>query len=48
MDIAFLFFGSLVGFGIGVTLKRNNIKLISNYYDMDMGILGKRYYTSKV
>lgn len=44
MDIVYMGVGLLVGCGAGLICRRNQLKLIPSYYDMDLGVIGKKQY----
>jgi len=44
MDVAILFISASVGIGIGLVARKNGIKVFPNYREVDMGVIGKRYY----
>ena len=44
MDIGLLILGTTLGFTAGLICRRNNIKVLPTYLDMDMGALGKKQY----
>lgn len=47
MDVAILFISASVGIGIGLIARKNGIKVFPNYREVDMGVIGKRYYAQR-
>jgi hypothetical protein len=44
MDVMIFMGAATVGLALGLTCRRNNIRLLPNYEKLDMGVLGKKYY----
>jgi hypothetical protein len=44
MDVGIFVVGITLGVATGLICRRNNINLMPNYYNVDMGVLGKSYY----
>jgi hypothetical protein len=47
MDLMIFIGAVTVGFAFGLSCRRNNIRVLPNYEEWDMGVFGKRRYFEK-
>lgn len=44
MDVALFCLSASLGIAIGLVCRKNGVKVLPNYREVDMGVIGKRHY----